>query len=235
MSEYKKDGVFTVHSTVSTAYDGNKSAYTFVPSQKFVEENTTKRDANGNVTKAGLWEASQAQKMIQDPSMGGVGGVTVMAIQGIFQSDMYNNNFQDKVTAILDASKDKTYTVKSNGSTLTWKKNEAGAIEAKTNVPELNIRNYVGVATQTLPNDTSIFDYSGDLDKRIIHIGDKSTDEITLNFIKIQAPKIQSVNQAQMKYINQLVQVKNSDGSQMYTNEQIIQAVEDATKNSYGN
>jgi hypothetical protein len=148
---------------------------------------------------------------------------------------MYNNNFQDKVTAILDASKDKTYTIKSNGATLTWKKNEAGAIEAKTNVPQLNVRNYVGVATYTLPEDTTIFDYSADLDKRIIHTGDKSTDEITLNFIKTHAPKIQAVNQQQMKYANQLLLVKNSDGSQKYTNEQIIKAVEDATKNMYGN
>jgi hypothetical protein len=235
MSEYKKDGVFTVHSTVSTAYDGNKSAYTFVPSKKFVEENTIVRNAAGEITKPGLWEASQAQKIMQDPSMGGAGGVTVMAKQGVFKSDMYNNNFQDKVTAILDASKDKTYTIKSDGATLTWRKNEAGAIEAKTNVPLLNVRNYVGVITQTIPKETPIMDFSADLDKRIIHTGDKSTDEITLNFIKTQAPKIQAVNQQQMKYVNQLLQVYNSDGSRKYTNEQIIKAVEDATKNMYGN
>lgn len=231
MSEYKKDGVFKVHSTVSTAYNGNLSAYTFVPSREFIKKNTVVRDSEGNIKEAGLWEASQAQKMIQDPSMGGVGGVTIMAKQGVFQSDMYHNNFQDKVSAILKASPNKTYVVQSGQSSITWKENAAGVIEAQSNFPVLNIRNYV--SNRTLGTSLPVAAMVGDSDKRIIQTGDKSTDEITLQFIKVQAPMIERANTAQLNYVNQLLTMTNEDGSRKYTNEQIIKAAENT--NFYGN
>ena len=232
MSELKADGKFKVHSTVSTAYDGNKSAYTIVPSMELIEKYAIKRNATtGAITKNGLWELDQGQKM-ESFKNGQEGGATIIADQGVFKSDIYNSSFQDRVTMNIDASPDKSYTVRDGRFTLNFKRNEMGDITLKTNMPIFNVENFVNNPTDYSNN----FDMSQDVDPRFIKgVGDKSTDQMAKQFLEVHVPRIESINNAQARLALQLMGQANEDGSRKYTNEQIINEVNRQTAIMYGN
>lgn len=226
MSELKQGGRFTVESTVSTAYDGNLSAYVIKPSQEFVEKYATKRNKEtGAIEKAGYFEASQGAKMLTN-------GITVMAPQGTFKSDLYHDNFQDQVTKIIKASPDKTYVIRNGKNTLTWKENAAGALTAETNVQMINIPNFINN-----PSDfENAYYMSNDLDKGIImSVGEKSTDAISEQFLLETLPTIKNANDALVRKGLQLLKDQyDEQGRERYTKQEIIYELNKYSEQLYG-
>ena len=160
------------------------------------------------------------------------GGATIIADQGVFKSDIYNSSFQDRVTMNIDASPDKSYTVRDGRFTLNFKRNEMGDITLKTNMPIFNVENFVNNPTDYSNN----FDMSQDVDPRFIKgVGDKSTDQMAKQFLEVHVPRIESINNAQARLALQLMGQANEDGSRKYTNEQIINEVNRQTAIMYGN
>jgi len=64
-------------------------------------------------------------------------------------------------------------------------------------------------------------------------VGEKSTDEMSRQFIQEHVPRIQMGNNKMIQYVTQLRLMTNSDGTPKYTNEQIVSLADAQTKNFY--
>lgn len=222
MQDYADDGTgITVKAVAATGFDGNKSAYMIKPPTKWIDDNTASVNDEGELTKSGLFTVEQAQRIKNN-------GIHIIADRGTFKSDLMNTLMKDKVTMILDNSPTGEYTTKVGNNELHFKRNPSGEITTDINLAVYDYRRQLlgDGRTTSMTQDLGSYGLYKD-------VGEKSTDEMSRQFIQEHVPRIQMGNNKMIRYVSQLRLMTNSDGTPKYTNEQIVSLADAQTKNFY--
>lgn len=163
----------------TTAFDGNKAAYTFFPGDEDLKKYVQTYDSDGNIKNAGIITPEQYAAITQN-------GISILSDQVNFSSSIFEESYSDQVTMAVKASPDKKYVnnVGSYSQVFQMRPNTE-VMDIQYQIPDFDVDYYLDNGKFKMRSENKDF---------VTDVGLKSTDQLAERFRIEMVPKLKQTD-----------------------------------------
>lgn len=183
--------------SATTAFDGNKAAYSFFPGDEDLKKYVQTYDSDGNVKNAGIMTPEQYASIKQN-------GISILSDQVNFSSSLFEESYQDAVTMAVKSSPDKKY-VNSVGSysQVFQIRPNTEVMDIQYQIPDFDVDYFLENGKFKMRSENKDF---------VTDIGLKSTDQLAERFRSEMIPKLKQTDNFVMKRASAISRMAVEEG-----------------------
>ena len=173
-----------VQVSATTAFDGNKAAYTFFPGDEDLKKYVQTYDSDGNVKNAGIITPEQYSAIT-------LNGVSILSDQVNFSSSIFEESYSDKVTMAVKSSPDKKYTNNVGSYSQVFQmRTGTEVMDIQYQIPDFDVDYFLDNGKFKMRSEDKDF---------VTDVGLKSTDQLADRFRIEMVPKLKQTDNLVMK------------------------------------